>query len=685
MYFDFIKRNSKKVRKENGVYFTSLVISIVAFYVILSLEQQDVMVYLKTIESDAVAKLLLLIPMLYGLSLFFMFFLVYFANKYQLQRRSHELGIYLIMGMKRKKLFAMIMGETLWNGLVALSIGIPISLFLTELISLVTSRIIGMGIIGHQFKISWTGLGFTILGFIVVQLLAVFILTFLMSRKEIIGLMKEQKEKVQKILSPKWGWSSLVIGVTLLSLSYVLAILYFRNLNILMFAFVLLSGISGTFILFRGLGTLIGGWTRHRSNSTSGLFTFTARQLQENVFHQYGSLAISSLLLLVAMVCFAYGGCASLNRGETSERSVDFTFDGSEKEVVSALTCDDLKPYVKEYYPMKLDFLKTLNKDRTENKNIDSFSWGGLEEVVSREKSSLEKENLLKNLSYQDRPYLISLTSYNSMLKSINESEIELGDNEVAMYSSSQFSSSYNILRKALKSNPRVSINEKEYKLTSTLYTMNLVADRAITLSYALIVPDHIYSVLVENPEKIFRWNMVLDSELVREKSLMQAMYEVNEKLSSFPLKYESYLSSMGRQIFYIVAGSYTTLYLGIMFLIIANTVIGLKFLMQQRSTMHRYSTLFMLGASVKSLCLSARRQICWYFGLSITVAVISSIFGVWSMLGTFLPTLNKSSSNTVIFIVAIVLMIFIIFELCYILIIQRKSDEEIRNLKHIQ
>lgn len=685
MYFDFIKRNSKKIRKENGVYFASLVISIVAFYVILSLEQQDVMVYLKTIESDAVAKLLLLIPVLYGLSLFFMFFLVYFANKYQLQRRSHELGIYLIMGMKRKKLFAMIMGETLWNGLVALSIGIPISLFLTELISLVTSRIIGMGIIGHQFNISWDGLGFTILGFIVVQLLAVFILTFLMNRKEIIDLMKEQKEKVQKILSPKWGWSSLVIGVTLLSLSYVLAILYFRNLNILMFAFVLFSGISGTFMLFRGLGTLIGGWTRHRSNLTSGLFTFTARQLQENVFHQYGSLAISSLLLLVAMVCFAYGGCASLNRGETYERSVDFTFDGSEKEIVSALTCDDLKSYVKEYYPMKLGFLKTLNKDRTENKNIDSFSWGGLEEIVSQEKFSLEKENLLKNLSYQDRPYLISLTSYNSMLKSMNESEIELGDNEVAMYSSSQFSSSYNILRKALRTNPRVRINEKEYKLTSTLYTMNLVADRAITLSYALIVPDHIYGVLVENPEKIFCWNMVLDSELLRQKGLMQAMYEVNERLSLFPLKYESYLSSMGRQIFYIVAGSYTTLYLGVMFLIIANTVIGLKFLMQQSSTMHRYSTLFMLGASVKSLCLSARRQIWWYFGLSITVAVISSIFGVWSMLGTFLPTLNKSSSNTVIFIVAIALMIFIIFELCYILMIQRKSDEEIRNLKHIQ
>ncbi|MHA0858106.1 FtsX-like permease family protein [Paenibacillus sp. CMAA1364] len=119
MFFDFLKRNSRKTRKENGVYFASLIISIVAFYVILSLGEQDIMVYLRTVESDAVERLLLMIPMLYAVSLFFVFFLVYFANRYQLQQRSHEFGMYLMMGMRQRKLFAMIMGETLWNGVVA--------------------------------------------------------------------------------------------------------------------------------------------------------------------------------------------------------------------------------------------------------------------------------------------------------------------------------------------------------------------------------------------------------------------------------------------------------------------------------------------------------------------------------------------------------------------------------------
>ncbi len=673
MFFDFIKRNSSRIRKENGVYFASLVISIVAFYVILSLGEQDVMIYLKTIESDAVARLLLMIPMLYVVSLFFVFFLVYFANRYQLQRRSHEFGIYLMMGMKSSRLFAMIMGETLWNGLIALLIGIPISLFLTEIISLTTSRLIGMGIIGHQFHISWTGLGLTVLGFIMVQLLAMFILSFMMSKKEPVDLLNEQKEKSQRILSPAWGWISLILGTVLLCAAYALAILYLHTLEALMFALILFVGISGTFMLFRGLGSFIGRWIRRKSSSSTGLFTFTGRQLQENVLHQSSSLAISSLLILLAMVCFAFGISTILTRGGGSTRTADFTFNGTEKEIVSVLTSDKLKPYIKDYYPMKLGSLRT-----------ESFSWAGLEEAVSKEENSQEKEHLLRDLSYQDRPYLIAVSSYNKILGSMNKPPIVLRNNEAAVYSSSEFPYSHGILNKVLETNPTIDIDEKPYKLTSTLYTSNLVADRAITISYGLIVPDNMYNALAGNSEESTLFNMVLDPDFVREKGLMQAMYKVDDLLNTSGLKYESYLASMGRQLFYIIAGSYTTLYLGVMFLIIANTVLGLKFLMQQRSTRHRYSTLFMLGASVKSLCSSARIQIWWYFGLVIAVALISSIFGVWSMINAFIVIPKESNFNSIILLAGIALIIFVIFELCYIWMIQRNSDEEIKKLKEI-
>ena len=76
MFFKQILRNAAKNRKGNGLFFGSLVIAIVAFYTLLSLGQQDVMIYLKSVESDAVAKLLKLLPVVYFVSLFFVFFLV---------------------------------------------------------------------------------------------------------------------------------------------------------------------------------------------------------------------------------------------------------------------------------------------------------------------------------------------------------------------------------------------------------------------------------------------------------------------------------------------------------------------------------------------------------------------------------------------------------------------------------
>lgn len=673
MFFNFIKRNSRKSRKENGIYFSSLIISIIAFYVILSLGEQDVMMFLKTMESDAVAKLLNLIKILYVCTLFFIFFLVYFANNYQLHLRQHEFGLYLMMGMKRSKLFILILGETLWNGLIALLIGIPIALFLTELINLVTSRLIGMGVIGQEFRISWTGLGFTILGFIFVQLIAMLILSVKISRKEPIELLNDEKEKSQKFLSSKRNFVSVItglvffLGVIFLSIAYGLAIFYLYDLSSKIMVLILIVGIAGTFMLFRGLASLIGAWVRQKSKSSTGLFVFTARQLQENVLSHWGALAISSLLMLMAMVNFTYGISTALNNRSIDDKTVDFTFSGSEKEILTMLT-SEIEPYVQDYYMMKIGMFNDENA---------KFSWSGLVESIANEEDSEYKESLLNNLSYKENPYFISVSSYNALLTSINKEPIKLQENEIALYSDEYYSFSHDLLRKVLKSNPTVQIGEKRFKLYSTLYTSNVVADNQITLDYALIVPDDVYEKYIIKFEDSNLWNMELKREFVEEKGLMQAIYEVEKVIDPTKVVYESYLSSMGRKLFYTIAGSYTTFYLGMMFLIIANTVLGLKFLMQQKSTKHRYSTASMLGASVKSLCKSAKIQIWLYFSLVIIVALISSVFAIWSMLKTFPNSINNHNSSTIV----IAIILFMVIEVCYILIIQRKSDEQIKKL----
>lgn len=122
MFFKLIIRNSKRNRKENGLFFSSLIISIVAFYMILALSHQDVMIFLAQMESDAVDKLMNMIPIFYGMALFILFFLIYYASKFQLERRRHEFGVYLMMGMRRSRLFALLLAEDFRNSVISLTI-----------------------------------------------------------------------------------------------------------------------------------------------------------------------------------------------------------------------------------------------------------------------------------------------------------------------------------------------------------------------------------------------------------------------------------------------------------------------------------------------------------------------------------------------------------------------------------
>ena len=76
MFSELIRRNSKRNRQENTLYFVTMILTVTAFYIILALDHQDVMIFLKEMERDAVNKLLMLIPILYVVSLCLLYFLV---------------------------------------------------------------------------------------------------------------------------------------------------------------------------------------------------------------------------------------------------------------------------------------------------------------------------------------------------------------------------------------------------------------------------------------------------------------------------------------------------------------------------------------------------------------------------------------------------------------------------------
>ena len=77
MFFNIAWRNAKRNRSENLIYFLTMITAVAAFYIMLSLEKQDVIRFLAEIESDAVNRFLTtMMPAVYLCALLFVFFLV---------------------------------------------------------------------------------------------------------------------------------------------------------------------------------------------------------------------------------------------------------------------------------------------------------------------------------------------------------------------------------------------------------------------------------------------------------------------------------------------------------------------------------------------------------------------------------------------------------------------------------
>ena len=669
MFFKQVKRNAAKNRKGNSLFFGSLIIAIIAFYILLSLKDQDIMRFLSRIESDAVHKLMMLIPVTYVVSLFFVFFLVYFAYKYQMDSRRKEFGMHLILGMKRNRLFAMLFCETLWSSLLSLLIGLPLALFLTEGISLATAKMVGLGIIGHKFSFSLDAILWTICGFVVVQLLSTLIICMRFWKTEPAQFMRSDSVEKQAPISTTRSLVCFALGIIFLLIAYILGVFFLASLDGMIILLILASGITGTFLLYRGLGGIIGKNIQRKSQNTTGLSIFTGRQLQENTFHQYKILAISSLLLLMALSCISYGIGMVTGSGFSNSRSTDFSIMGSDAEIIVALENPETKAMIETYYPVYLS--------RTDaQRNMDS-----LIEAMDKQPQSALRDNIKVNITNRSE-YILSVSSYNQMMVAMGKEPINLGDHELALYSTmSRSVDFFNILDTALKNHASITINNEKYALLPDLYHDNIVADRAITLYSVLIVPDDLFSDLATDAVP-FCWNVHLSNSLVDELGLMQAIEKMNNVLNTTGLEYESYLAGIGRNLFYTVASSYLTIYLGVLFLLISNTVIGLKYLIQQRQNKHRYVTLLMLGADMESMCQSTRKQIHMFFAMVLAVAVVSSIFAITSMFTSLTKLPAGSSISVVILLASVALVFFILTEIIYVNIVKRTACHEIRTLQ---
>lgn len=715
MFFKLIIRNAKRSLKENLIYFATLIVAVASFYIILSLEKQDVIIFLKEFESDAINKLLALMPIVYGFALFLLFFLILFANRYQLNRRSKEFGMYLLLGMRKERLILQLLAEGMFISIWALISGLFIGAFLAELISLTVAKLVGQGIISHQFSLSLTAIVFTVIGFLLIQFIALLILGGKLFYQEIYQLLNDQMDKKQEMGDVKGNIFHIFIGTVLLVIAYWLALFRFNEIEgfILFLAFVL--GCIGTILFIKGFGKLLGIMaSRSEKKSTKGLRTFTLRQFQENVAQKYLSVSVTSILMTLSIILIADGASSFLTLDDVYNRETsvyDFTVYGEKEKVEQFLTSEEMAPYVADLNLLEIGRMKYRDESGEDELPLSLVDWSELrnqliqilpkdyrEQVLSGtlEGYSFSPEypeaiNLFNVLDIDvEKPNIIPESSYNGILEAMGEKPLNLRANEIALYFNPEFMPMQDldnmpvldqIIEKAEKEGKSLmKINDQEINIRPSIPMRGLVADRSVRIFSAFIVPDQMFEQLLSRENYTSYWNFRIPQTLQDEQGLMMPMKEVSEKLTAAGFGFESYLHNFGRQLFYVVAGSYTILYMGFLFLIIACTVLALQFLTQMKQTKNRFLTLSMLGAKREQMKKSLRMQVLLTFLLPISLAVVSGAVGIWGLIkAVFIHIDNNPLLFPMsIFFACIVLGIFSIYGMA----VSRTAEGEIDKLR---
>ena len=652
MFSNLILRNSRRSRKENGLFFSSLVISIVAFYMILSISTQDVMLFLQKMESDAVDKLLLLIPAFYGMTLGILFFLIYFACKYQFERRRHEFGVYLMLGMRRSKLFGMLLAEDFLTSILAMLIGLPVAVVLSEIVSLVTAKLVGMGIIGHQFSLSWSAIEWTLAGFLAIKLTALLILSGRISRQEIGTLLSQPTNRPKKQMPSVIYGLAAICGSVMLAVAYYMAIQGIAWTKVSMMGLTLLLGIVGTMLLFYGMRALIALIVK-KGKGNKQLHVFTFRQIQENVIHQSNSMAISSLLILAALCCFGAGvGIAGTNN-LSSGHVIDYTFEDHTAEdssqvlpnIKAVLKENSLENQFSELFEMRVGRIRT-----TEDYD-NAYSMDAVMDSLRSLPQSEDRDVLLNNLGYATYPYLICLSDYNRLLELSGKPVIKLSEDEAAVYIGSDFTT---VNRTAMLND--ILTEQPETELVGYFATSINDYWRRWHITLGAWMKNYIF-----NPIAISKLFLGWSKKM---------------KQSGFGK------TAAGAHIARVLPTSISSV---IVFLVVANTIVGVQFLMSQQKTGRRYQTLIRLGATYETLCQSAGKQITWFMGLPVLVAAVSSLFGVRALFTGILSSRTRGTVAEMMFVSAAMILLLCVIEYIYMRVVKHSSDRYLLTLMQPQ
>lgn len=676
MLFKLSLKNISKSIKDYAIYFFTLILGVAIFYVFNAIDDQSVMMKVSSTTAEIIK---LMTNVLSGVSVFvsiILAFLIVYASRFLIKRRNKEFGVYLTLGMSKKKISLILFIETLIIGIVSLVVGLGIGFLLSQLMSILVANMFEADLTRFQFVFSTNACIKTLIYFGIMYFVVMIFNTINISKCKLIDLMHSNKksEKI-KLKNPLFCTIVFIISCIALGFAYYQVtggIEKMTNANSI-FVPIGVGAISTFFVFWSLSGLLLKIFISMKTTYYKGLNSFTLRQFSSKINTMTFSMTIICLMLFIT-ICVLSSALSmknSLNKNvvEFSPRDIEIS-----KPANVDLEDSDFTDKQIENYKFSFEEIFTKNGfDFKKFKNIVYFSLYADDYVTLKSTLGTYYKTAKKNypfLRYDDYIVLMKNSDYNNLANNFNLEKINLNSDQYAVVGN--YKKMIDIKNEALKRNTEIIVNQRIYlpKYKKAINGFYEMGSQQSEIGF-IVLPD---DALNEN-QKISN-KMVADyngNQDDIEKDVTSFLNNTSKYIITFNTKKDIRYASVGLGAIVTFLG----LYLGIIFLISCAAILALKELSESSDNVEKFVVLRKIGVDEQELNKALFKQIGIFFMFPLILAIIHSIFGVMfcnNILKTMGVSFNlKSVIITSLFIIFIYGGYFFITYICSKNIIKEK------------
>ncbi len=652
MLFKISLKNIRKSLKDYTVYFFTLILGVAIFYVFNAIDSQSVMLDVRANVMDIIK---LMNDILSGVSVFvscILGFLIIYASRFLIKRRNKEFGIYLTLGMSKRKISVILFFETLLIGIVSLVAGLVIGTILSQFMSVIVANMFDADMTKFKFIFSMKACVKTLIYFAIMYVLVMIFNTFSISRCKLIDLLNAGK-KTEKVTmkNPVVCTIVFVIGVGILSYAYWMVTRGVKSINIINKIGVPIAlGCVATFLIFWSVsGFMIRIFTSIKSVYYKGVNSFVLRQFCSKINTTVFSTTVICIMLFItiSVLSAALSMKDSLSKDLDSMCPVDVQLAKYSYDAMSEAyaTSQDMNEKDREMLEdSKLSIIETLN-----NSGFDAQKY--FKDVVEYNiyNTGLKVKDTLGDVYTDDYHFIaeaimpvMTISDYNSVARLYGNSTYELNDDEYIIVA--DYKNMVMIRNQALKKGIILSVNGKEYKPRYDECKDGFVQIGVQNMNDGiLVVPDN-----AVKPQQVRNMGLSADyrADTKEERYSIETQLDNLMKNISFKKSFISWNSRIELAESSVGLGALVTfiaLYLGIIFLISSAAILALRELSDSADNKERYGMLRKLGVDERMIDMALFKQIGIFFAFPLILALIHSVFGI-KFINIILATMGMSS-----------------------------------------